>query len=71
MGLLALLVTVVIGVACQSGGDDETGSGEAQIPVGQQVQAFQLPDVVSGRQVSLADYIGNQDVVIVGYMGFF
>lgn len=68
--MLGLLV-VLVGVACQSGGDDETSSGEAQIPMGQQAPALQLPDVVSARQVSLADYMGNQDVVIVSYMGFY
>lgn len=45
--------------------------GEGSIPIGEQVEAFELPDAVSGETFSLADYLGKQDIVIVGYMGFF
>jgi Peroxiredoxin len=44
---------------------------EAPIPSGGQVNSFELPDVVSGRQVSLADDLGKRDIVLVSYMGFF
>lgn len=45
--------------------------GEGSIPIGGQVEAFELPDVASGDTFSLADHLGKQDIVIVGYMGFF
>ncbi len=63
------IVTLLLVVSCSGGSGG--GTTETSIPKGQQVQAFQLPDVVSGRQVTLADYLGKQDVVIVSYMGFF
>lgn len=73
--LLAVLAIASISglawLASQGKNGGSGATGEEPIPMGQQVQAFQLPDVVSGRQVSLADYIGKQGVVIVGYMGFF
>jgi peroxiredoxin len=58
---------LAIGAACSGG----ASSSEAPIPSGRQVQSFELPDVVSGRQVSLADDLGKRDIVLVGYMGFF
>lgn len=61
-------VGIVVGVACGGGSASPT---EAPIPSGHQVQSFELPDVVSGRQVSLADDLGKRDIVLVGYMGFF
>jgi peroxiredoxin len=39
--------------------------------IGQQVNTFELPDVVSGETFSLADYLGKRDIVLVSYMGFF
>ncbi len=48
------------------------GMGNSKAPeAGQPVQAFELPDVVSGKTFSLADYLGKKDIVIVSYMGFF
>ncbi|MBI4571269.1 MAG: redoxin domain-containing protein [Chloroflexi bacterium] len=48
------------------------GSGGMNEPsIGQQVNAFELPDVVSGQTFSLADYLGKRDIVLVSYMGFF
>ena len=47
------------------------GSSPTEPAVGQQVEAFELPDVVSGQTFSLADYLGKKDVVLVSYMGFF
>jgi peroxiredoxin len=61
-------VAIFVGVACGGGSASPT---EAPIPSGHQVTSFELPDVVSGRQVSLADDLGKRDIVLVGYMGFF
>lgn len=48
------------------------GSGGTPEPeVGQQVEAFELPDVLSGQSFSLANYLGKKDIVLVSYMGFF
>jgi peroxiredoxin len=69
MGLLISLVVVAVGgflwLATQ-------GSGGMNEPsVGQQVNAFELPDVASGETFALADYLGKRDIVLVSYMGFF
>jgi peroxiredoxin len=63
------VVGLVAGVAC--GGGSSASPTEAPIPSGAQVSSFELPDVVSGRQVSLSDDLGKRDIVLVGYMGFF
>ena len=47
------------------------GGAPGEPKVGQEVKAFELPDVVSGQTFSLANYLGKQDIVLVGYMGFF
>lgn len=48
------------------------GMGSPKVPeAGQPVQAFELPDVVSGKTFALADYLGKKDIVVVSYMGFF
>jgi hypothetical protein len=48
------------------------GPGESAVPSkGEQVASFQLPDVVSGRDFQLSEYLGKKDIVIVSYMGFF
>ncbi|TMC00365.1 MAG: hypothetical protein E6J42_01040 [Chloroflexi bacterium] len=70
-GVTVVVLALVVGTIACSGGGSSSTSGEQPIPIGQQIQPFRLPDAVSGRQVSLADYLGKQDVVIVGYMGFF
>jgi Peroxiredoxin len=59
---------IVVGVAWLRG---SANTMEAPIPSGGQVNSFELPDVVSGRQVSLADDLGKRDIVLVSYMGFF
>jgi peroxiredoxin len=41
------------------------------IPLGEQVESFQLEDVASGKVFSLADHLGQGYVVIVSYMGWF
>jgi peroxiredoxin len=41
------------------------------LAAGQQVESFQLPEVISGKTFSLADYLGKKDIVLVSYMGFF
>ncbi len=61
-------VAIFVGVACRGGSASPT---EAPIPSGHQVTSFELPDVVSGRQVSLSNDLGKRDIVLVGYMGFF
>src|SRR6266542_3812187 len=38
---------------------------------GEQIQPFQLPDLASGRNFSLTDYLGKQDIALVSYMGWF
>jgi peroxiredoxin len=49
-----------------------TGQGAVSTQVlGAQVHPFQLPDLVSGKTISLGDYLGKQDVVLVSYMGWF
>jgi len=73
---LALLsLPAAVGIAgfvwLASQGGHQSAGGEDPIPVGQQLQPFELPDVVSQRNVSLGDYLGKQEIVIVGYMGFF
>ena len=75
MPLAVLLILAVIGgvvwaVSQGTGGNGEGGGGGLQV-TGQQVQPFELPDVVSGRPVSLADYLGKKDIVMVSYMGWF
>jgi peroxiredoxin len=69
MGLLISLVLVAVGgflwlATRGSGGMNEPSAG-------QQVNGFQLPDVVSGQTFSLADYLGKRDIALVSYMGFF
>ena len=44
---------------------------EEAASVGEQVAPFELPDVVTGRSVPLAGYLGKQEIVIVSYMGWF
>ncbi len=69
LGLIASLAAVAIGAfvwfAIQSMSSPK--APEAARPV----QAFALPDVVSGKTFSLADYLGKKDIVVVSYMGFF
>ena len=59
------LVAAAVYVWTTTGTPDKAGT------VGGQVRPFELPDVVSGRNVSLADYLGQKEIVIVGYMGWF
>ncbi len=67
LGVFAVAaITVFIWLAVQGGQVDEP-----PVARGQPIEPFTLPDVVSGKSVSLADYLGKQDVVLVGYMGFF
>ena len=63
-GLAVTAVSLFLWFATQSLDAPEADSG-------QQVNSFELPDVVSGESFSLADYLGKQDIVIVSYMGFF
>ena len=69
LGLVVGLAGVAIGafVYFATQGMDSQKGPEA----GQPVQAFELPDVVSGKTFSLADYLGKKDIVVVSYMGFF
>ena len=47
------------------------GGEDDPVAIGQSVEPFTLPDIVSGQEVSLGDYLGKQEIVIVSYMGFF
>lgn len=78
LGLVGALSVVAVGLfvwfATQGGshsGTDFILGGDKAIPIGEQVEAFELPDVVSGESFSLADYLGKQDIALVSYMGFF
>lgn len=67
LGLFVALVGVAVAgfvwIAAQGGGGEPA--------VGEQVEAFELPEVVSGETFSLSDYLGKKDIVVVSYMGFF
>ena len=67
-GLFVSLVFVLVGLFAWLA---TQGSGMNEPSVGQQVSAFELPDVASGQTFSLADYLGKRDIVLVSYMGFF
>jgi len=72
--LFSVLAVAALGgfawLALSSGGRGTTG-GEQPIPVGEQVQPFTLPNIVSDRDFSLDDNLGKREIVVVGYMGFF
>jgi hypothetical protein len=69
LGLFGTLVIAVVALFVWFATQGSMGTPEAK--TGQQVEAFALPDVVSGETFSLADYLGKQDIVLVSYMGFF
>lgn len=69
LGLLGVLLVAIIGGVFWLRSQDMGSSPEPQR--GQQVQAFQLPDVVSGQTFSLADYLGKKEIAIVSYMGWY
>ena len=68
-GMLVSLVVVLAGLFAWLATQGSGGMNEPS--VGQQVNAFELPDVASGQTFSLADHLGKKDVVLVSYMGFF
>ena len=68
MSLLISLVFVAVGLFAWLATQGSGGMNEPS--VGQGVNAFELPDVVSGQTFSLADYLGKRDIVLVSYMGF-
>ena len=72
LGLLGVLgvAAAALFVWFATVGGTHTGGGQP-IVAGAQVQAFELPDVVSGGTFSLGDYLGKKDIVLVSYMGFF
>jgi hypothetical protein len=69
LGLIASLAAVAIGAFVWFATQDMNSPKAPE--AGQPVQAFELPDVVSGKTFSLADYLGKKDIVVVSYMGFF
>jgi len=69
LGLLAVLAVVAIAGFFWLRSQDMGSPVEPQI--GQQVNAFELPDVISGQTFSSADYLGQKEIVVVSYMGFF
>lgn len=70
--LLGLFGIVAVGgflwIAISGGGQP---AAEGEIPVGESVAGIELTDIVSGRESALDDYVGEGEIVIVGYMGFF
>ena len=69
---MGLLGTLVIAAGALFVWFATQGAGNPKAPeAGQPVQAFELPDVVSGKTFALADYLGKKDIVMVSYMGFF
>jgi hypothetical protein len=71
LGLIAVVGVGGFAWAALQGGQHSAGGGEEPIPVGQQVEPFELPDIASGRDFSTDEYLGKQEIVLVGYMGFF
>ena len=69
LGLLGILAVVAIAGFFWLRSQDMGSLLEPE--VGQETQAFELPDVVSGQAWSLSDYVGKKDIVIVSYMGWF
>ena len=65
----AVLLVVALVVWTSSGGNPAGGSRD--IPVGRQVESFQLPEVDSGETFAASEYLGDRPMVIVSYMGFF
>lgn len=69
LGVLGTLVIAVVALFFWFAAQRSMGTPEAK--TGQQVEPFELPNVVSGETCSLADYLGKKDIVVVSYMGFF
>lgn len=69
LGLFGALAIAVVALFVWFATQGSMGTPEAR--TGQQVEAFELPDVVSGETFSLTDYLGKRDIVLVSYMGFF
>lgn len=71
----AAVVLVAGGIAgllwLPSSSDTDDGQATGAIPINQQVDAFQLPNVAAQQTFSLSDDLGERDIVIVSYMGFF
>lgn len=67
--LFSLVITVSIGGVVYL--TRESNGPEKAATAGEQVKPFELPDAVTGRNVSLAGYLGKQEIVIVSYMGWF
>ncbi|HUF52994.1 MAG TPA: hypothetical protein VMR52_04370 [Dehalococcoidia bacterium] len=62
LAAVAGLLWIAISGGARSGGD-------GAVPEGQSVAGIALTDIVSGQEISLDDYIGEREIVIVGYMG--
>ena len=68
--LFGLVIGAVIaGVVYFS--DRASDAPEEAAAIGEPVKPFELPNVATGGNVALADYVGKQEVVIVSYMGWF
>lgn len=66
----ALVVLLV--VAAMTWSELRGGPGARdEIPVGEQIEAFTLPDVVTGQPYEVGSAHGERPIVVVSYMGFF
>ncbi len=69
IGLSALvLFSVLVTLSARSGG---SGAETPPLDAGTSLADFTLNDAVTGKAVSLDDYLGKQDVVIATLMGGF
>lgn len=72
--LFSILAVAAVGgfawLALSGGGREGTG-GDNFVALGKEGSGIRLPDIVSRRDVSVDDYVGEKEIVIVGYMGFF
>ena len=66
---LAVFALVAFGFWASSTITDR--SGAKPLESGAKVESFTLADALTGRQVSLSDYLGKQEVVVVTLMGGF
>ena len=69
-----LLVGVVLGALVVTGfllWSVSRGADAEPVADGELVEAFELPNVVTGQLFDVGPYLGREPVVVVSYMGFF
>lgn len=76
-GFVVLVLAVAVGAVLwnqtqqiAANGAGMAGTGQ-QVPIGQKVEAVKLEDSRTGTPVDLGQYLGEKDIVLVGYMGYF